>query len=44
MASQKPDVSSWQRFLQILDKGVVVDAWARVSLVGSRILSVEGGS
>ena len=26
---------------RILDKGVVVDAWARVSLVGIEILSIE---
>ena len=26
---------------RILDKGVVVDAWARVSLVGSELLAVE---
>jgi gas vesicle structural protein len=26
---------------RILDKGVVIDAWARVSLVGIEILSVE---
>ena len=26
---------------RILDKGIVVDAWARVSLVGIEILSIE---
>jgi hypothetical protein len=26
---------------RILDKGVVIDAWARVSLVGIELLSVE---
>jgi 4-hydroxy-3-methylbut-2-enyl diphosphate reductase IspH len=26
---------------RILDKGIVIDAWARVSLVGIEILSVE---
>lgn len=26
---------------RILDKGVVVDAWARVSLVGIELLSIE---
>ena len=26
---------------RILDKGVVVDAWVRVSLVGTEILAVE---
>lgn len=42
MASQNPDVSSLAEVLdRILDKGVVVDAWARVSLVGIEILTVE---
>ncbi len=27
---------------RILDKGVVIDAWVRVSLVGIEILAVEG--
>ena len=27
---------------RILDKGVVVDAWVRVSLVGIEILAIEG--
>ena len=26
---------------RILDKGIVIDAWARVSLVGSELLAVE---
>ena len=26
---------------RILDKGVVIDAWARVSLVGIELLSIE---
>ena len=26
---------------RILDKGIVIDAWARVSLVGIEILSIE---
>jgi len=26
---------------RILDKGIVVDAWARISLVGIEILSIE---
>jgi 4-hydroxy-3-methylbut-2-enyl diphosphate reductase IspH len=26
---------------RILDKGIVIDAWARVSLVGIELLSVE---
>jgi hypothetical protein len=42
MASQNPDVSSLAEVLdRILDKGVVVDAWARISLVGIEILTVE---
>ena len=27
---------------RILDKGVVIDAWVRVSLVGIEILAIEG--
>jgi hypothetical protein len=42
MASQTPDSSSLAEVLdRILDKGVVVDVWARVSLVGIEILTVE---
>jgi len=42
MASQNPDVSSLAEVLdRILDKGVVIDAWARFSLVGIEILTVE---
>jgi len=42
MTSQTPDVSSLAEVLdRILDKGVVVDTWARVSLVGIEILTVE---
>jgi hypothetical protein len=42
MASQTPDVSSLAEVLdRILDKGIVVDVWARVSLVGIEILTVE---
>ncbi len=29
---------------RILDKGVVVDAWVRVSLVGIELLAIEQGS
>ncbi len=37
-----PDSSSLAEVLdRILDKGVVVDVWARVSLVGIEILTVE---
>jgi hypothetical protein len=42
MAAQSPDVSSLAEVLdRILDKGIVVDLWARVSLVGIEILTVE---
>ncbi len=42
MASQTPDSSSLAEVLdRILDKGVVVDVWARISLVGIEILTVE---
>ena len=42
MVSQSPDASSIAEVLdRILDKGIVVDAWARVSLVGIEILTVE---
>ncbi len=42
MASNTPDSSSLAEVLdRILDKGVVVDVWARVSLVGIEILTVE---
>jgi len=42
MVTQSPDVSSLAEVLdRILDKGIVVDAWARVSLVGIEILTIE---
>lgn len=42
MVNQGPDVSSLAEVLdRILDKGVVVDIWARVSLVGIEILTIE---
>jgi hypothetical protein len=42
MVTQAPDVSSLAEVLdRILDKGIVVDLWARVSLVGIEILSIE---
>lgn len=42
MVAQSPDVSSLAEVLdRILDKGIVVDAWARVSLVGIEILTIE---
>lgn len=38
----KPDSSTLAEVLdRVLDKGVVVDVWARVSLVGIEILTVE---
>ena len=37
-----PDSSSLAEVLdRILDKGVVVDVWARVSLVGIELLTIE---
>lgn len=42
MVNQGPDVSSLAEVLdRILDKGVVVDLWARISLVGIEVLTVE---
>jgi len=42
MVTQTPDVSSLAEVLdRILDKGIVVDLWARVSLVGIEILTIE---
>ncbi len=42
MVTQSPDVSSLAEVLdRILDKGIVVDLWAIVSLVGIEILTVE---
>jgi hypothetical protein len=42
MVSQTPDSSSLAEVLdRILDKGIVVDVWARVNLVGIEILTVE---
>ncbi len=42
MVGRAPDSSSLAEVLdRILDKGVVVDVWARVSLVGIEILTVE---
>jgi len=39
---QSPDVSSLAEVLdRILDKGIVVDLWARASLVGIEILTIE---
>jgi hypothetical protein len=42
MVTATPNASSLAEVLdRILDKGVVVDAWARASLVGIEILTVE---
>lgn len=42
MVSRTPDVSNLAEVLdRILDKGIVVDAWVRVSLIGIEILTVE---
>ena len=42
MVTATPNSSSLAEVLdRILDKGIVVDVWARVSLVGIEILTVE---
>lgn len=42
MVQASPDVSSLAEVLdRILDKGIVIDAWARISLVGIEILTIE---
>ena len=42
MVTTSPNASSLAEVLdRILDKGVVVDIWARVSLVGIEILTIE---
>ena len=42
MVTQTPDSSSLAEVIdRILDKGLVVDVWARVSLVGIEILTIE---
>jgi gas vesicle structural protein len=42
MVSQTPNSSSLAEVLdRVLDKGIVVDVYARVSLVGIEILTVE---
>ena len=42
MVTATPNASSLAEVLdRILDKGVVIDVWARVSLVGIEILTVE---
>ena len=42
MVSHSPDSGSLAEVLdRVLDKGMVVDAWARVALVGIEILTIE---
>lgn len=42
MVSRTPDSSSLAEVLdRILDKGIVIDVWARVNLVGIEILTIE---
>jgi len=42
MVSNSPDSGSLAEVLdRVLDKGIVVDAWARVALVGIEILTIE---
>lgn len=42
MANRTPDSSGLAEVLdRILDKGMVVDVWARINLVGIEILTVE---
>ena len=42
MVSRTPDSTGLAEVLdRILDKGIVIDVWARVSLVGIEILTVE---
>lgn len=42
MVGRTPDSSGLAEVLdRILDKGMVIDIWARVSLVGIEILTVE---
>ncbi|MDP2926097.1 MAG: gas vesicle protein GvpJ [Nanoarchaeota archaeon] len=42
MVSRTPDASGLAEVLdRILDKGMVIDVWARISLVGIEILTIE---
>ncbi len=42
MASERPSTASLAEVLdRILDKGIVIDIWARVSVVGIEILTIE---
>ena len=42
MPAARPDTSSLADVLdRILDKGIVIDVWARISVVGIELLTVE---
>jgi hypothetical protein len=42
MVAKTPDASSLAEVLdRVLEKGIVVDIWARASLVGIEILTIE---
>lgn len=42
MVSRTPDVSNLAEVLdRILDKGIVIDLWARVSVIGIELLTIE---
>ena len=42
MTNRTPDSTGLAEVLdRVLDKGIVIDAWARVNLVGIEILTVE---
>lgn len=42
MANERPSTASLAEVLdRILDKGIVIDIWARISVVGIEILTVE---
>ncbi len=42
MVARTPDVSNLAEVLdRVLDKGIVVDAWVRVSLIGIELLTIE---
>ncbi|WP_129113450.1 gas vesicle protein GvpA [Halegenticoccus tardaugens] len=42
MASNRPESSSLAEVLdRILDKGIVIDIWARISVVGIELITIE---
>lgn len=42
MASERPGSASLAEILdRILDKGIVIDVWARISVIGIEVLTVE---